>query len=73
MNACKRHATSCTENMKNRYHFEALDFSGRIILKWIVVQPCGLDGLICPRGVFVIMNIVTSLGIAGIALRSLTS
>jgi len=44
VNACKRHATSCTENMKNIYHFEALDFSGRIILKWIVVQPCGLDG-----------------------------
>jgi len=44
VNACKRYATFCTENVKNRYHFEDLDVSGRIILKWIVVQPCGLDG-----------------------------
>jgi hypothetical protein len=44
VNACKRHATSCTEYVKNRCHFEDLGVSGRIILKLIIVQPCGLDG-----------------------------
>jgi hypothetical protein len=44
LNACKRYATSCTENVKNTYPFEELDVSGRVTLKWVVVQPCGLDG-----------------------------
>jgi hypothetical protein len=31
------------KNVKNKHNFENLDVSGRIVLKWIVVQLCGLD------------------------------
>jgi hypothetical protein len=38
VNTRKRHATFCSENVKNKYNFENLDVSGRIILKWIVMS-----------------------------------
>jgi hypothetical protein len=38
VNACKRHANSCIEYVKNRCHFEDLDVSGRIILKFMAVN-----------------------------------